>query len=88
MSNMIQVKNVSKEFKKVIKEPGLKGSVKSLFHKKTEIVKAVDNISFEYIVYRYSGHSNCGQCCGGQRHASYRKIYTWYLGACGRRRAK
>lgn len=47
MSNMIQVKNVSKEFKKVIKEPGLKGSVKSLFHKKTEIVKAVDNISFE-----------------------------------------
>ncbi len=47
MSNMIQVKNVSKEFKKVIKEPGLKGSVKSLFHKKTEIVKAVDDISFE-----------------------------------------
>lgn len=47
MSNMIQVKNVSKEFKKIIKEPGLKGSVKSLFHKKTEIVKAVDDISFE-----------------------------------------
>ncbi len=44
---MIQVKNVSKEFKKVIKEPGLKGSVKSLFHKKTEIVKAVDDISFD-----------------------------------------
>lgn len=47
MSNMIQVKNVSKEFKKVIKEPGIKGSVKSLFHKKTEIVKAVDDISFD-----------------------------------------
>ena len=47
MSNMIQVKNVSKEFKKIIKEPGLKGSVKSLFHKKTEIVKAVDDISFD-----------------------------------------
>ena len=43
---MIQVTNVSKEFKKVIKEQGLKGSVKSLFHKQTEIVKAVDDISF------------------------------------------
>ncbi len=43
---MIEVKNVSKEFKKIIKEPGLKGSVKSLFHKKQEIVKAVDDISF------------------------------------------
>lgn len=45
-NNMIDVKNVSKEFKKIIKEPGLKGSVKSLFHKKQEIVKAVDDISF------------------------------------------
>lgn len=45
-NNMIEVKNVSKEFKKIIKEPGLKGSVKSLFHKKQEIVKAVDDISF------------------------------------------
>ena len=47
MDSMIKVQNVSKEFKKVIKEPGLKGSVKSLFHKKTELVKAVDDISFE-----------------------------------------
>lgn len=47
MDCMIKVQNVSKEFKKVIKEPGLKGSVKSLFHKKTELVKAVDDISFE-----------------------------------------
>ncbi len=43
---MIDVKNVSKHFKKVVKEPGFKGSVKSLFHKKEEIVKAVDDISF------------------------------------------
>lgn len=43
---MIEVKNVTKEFKKTIKEPGLKGSVKSLFHKKVETVKAVDDISF------------------------------------------
>lgn len=44
--NMIEVTNVTKEFKKTIKEPGLKGSVKSLFHKKVETVKAVDDISF------------------------------------------
>ena len=43
---MIEVKNVTKEFKKTIKDAGLKGSAKSLFHKKTEIVKAVDDISF------------------------------------------
>ncbi len=43
---MIEVKEVKKEFKKTIKDPGLKGSVKSLFHKNTEIVKAVDGLSF------------------------------------------
>ena len=31
---MIDVRNVSKEFKKVVKESGFKGSVKSLFNKK------------------------------------------------------
>ena len=45
-NNMIEVKNVTKEFKKVIKESGLKGSIKSLFHKQVETVKAVDDISF------------------------------------------
>lgn len=44
---MISVQNLRKEFKKTIKEPGLKGSVKSLFKPKTEIITAVDNISFE-----------------------------------------
>lgn len=43
---MIEVKNVSKEFKKVVKDSGFKGSVKSLFNKKVETIKAVDNISF------------------------------------------
>lgn len=43
---MIDVRNVSKEFKKVVKESGFKGSVKSLFNKKVEVVKAVDDISF------------------------------------------
>lgn len=45
--NMISVQNLRKEFKKTIKEPSLKGSVKSLFKPKTEIITAVDNISFE-----------------------------------------
>lgn len=43
---MISVENVSKEFKKVIKETGIKGSVKSLFNRKYEIVKAVNDVSF------------------------------------------
>ena len=43
---MIYVENVSKEFKKVVKDSGLKGSVKSLFNRKYDIVKAVDDISF------------------------------------------
>ena len=44
---MIKVENLRKEFKKTIKEPGLKGSFKSLFKPKTERVVAVDDISFE-----------------------------------------
>lgn len=44
---MIYVENLRKEFKKTIKEPGLKGSVKSLFKPKTEIITAVDGITFE-----------------------------------------
>ena len=46
MENMIYVENLRKEFKKIIKEPGIKGSVKALFKPKKEIVKAVDGISF------------------------------------------
>lgn len=44
--NMIEVVNLRKEFKKTIKEPGLKGSVKALFNPKTETVEAVKDISF------------------------------------------
>ena len=43
---MIHVQNLEKHFKKTIKQPGLKGSVKSLFRPQTEIVKAVNDISF------------------------------------------
>ena len=43
---MIYVNNLKKDFKKAIKEPGLKGSVKALFSPEYEIVKAVDDITF------------------------------------------
>ena len=43
---MIYVENIRKEFKKTVKDPGLRGSVKSLFHPKSELVVAVDDISF------------------------------------------
>lgn len=44
---MIEVKDLRKDFRKAIKEPGLKGSFKALFKPKYETVKAVDGISFQ-----------------------------------------
>ena len=44
---MIHVDNLRKEFKKINKEPGLKGSFKALFKPNYEIVTAVDGISFD-----------------------------------------
>ncbi len=44
---MIEVKDLRKEFRKAVKEPGLKGSFKALFKPKYDIVKAVDGISFQ-----------------------------------------
>ncbi len=46
-SAVIQVKNLRKHFKVYHKEPGLSGSIKSLWSRKYETVKAVDDISFE-----------------------------------------
>jgi len=45
--NLISVKNLSKHFKVYKKEPGLMGSFKSLFVRKYETVKAVNDVSFE-----------------------------------------
>lgn len=42
----IKVENVVKEFKVVHRDKGLKSAFKSLFHRKYDIVKAVDEISF------------------------------------------
>ncbi len=43
---MIEVNNLRKEFKKTIKDPGVIGSLKSLFMPKSEKIVAVDDISF------------------------------------------
>ncbi len=44
---MIQVKDLKKEFKKAVKEPGLKGSFKALFKPEYDVINAVDGISFD-----------------------------------------
>lgn len=45
--NVITVNNLSKHFKVYKKQPGLAGSFKSLFVRKYETVKAVNDVSFE-----------------------------------------
>ena len=47
MKKIIKVKNLKKYYKVHEKEPGLRGSIKSLFSRKYHNVKAVNNISFE-----------------------------------------
>jgi len=44
---IISVKHLSKHYKAYQKEPGFLGSVKSLFHRKYETIKAVNDISFD-----------------------------------------
>lgn len=43
---MIYAEHLRKEFKKVVKAPGLKGSFKALFKPKKEIVVAADDVNF------------------------------------------
>lgn len=43
---LIEVNNLKKYYRVYKKEPGIKGSLKSLFHRKYEDVKAVDDVSF------------------------------------------
>lgn len=45
MENIIEIKNLTKEFKVLNRQEGLKGSIKDLFSRDYKIVKAVDNIS-------------------------------------------
>ena len=44
---MIEVKNLTKIFKKPFRGTGLKGMIKTLFSRKYEEIRAVDNISFD-----------------------------------------
>lgn len=44
---MIHVENAVKEFKKIVKQPGLKGSINALFKPSVEIVTAVNDVSFD-----------------------------------------
>ncbi|HEP1426881.1 TPA: ATP-binding cassette domain-containing protein [Streptococcus pyogenes] len=44
---MIEVSHLQKNFSKTIKEPGLKGALKSFVHPQREIFKAVKDLSFE-----------------------------------------
>ena len=45
MSGIIEIKNISKEFRVLNRHEGLKGSIKDLFSRDYKIVRAVDNIS-------------------------------------------
>ena len=45
MSAIIEIKNITKEFKVLNRHEGLKGSLKDLFSRDYKIVRAVDNIS-------------------------------------------
>ena len=45
MSAIIEIKNITKEFKVLNRREGLKGSIKDLFSRDYKIVRAVDNIS-------------------------------------------
>lgn len=47
MSNIIELKNITKEFKVLNRQEGLKGSIKDLFSRDYKIVRAVDNINLE-----------------------------------------
>ena len=62
--SIISVKNLSKTFKKPIREEGLKGMIKALFSRKYEEVRAVDDISFDIAegeIVGYIGANGAGK---------------------------
>ena len=47
VQNIIDVKNLSKSFNISSKEPGLEGTIKHFFRRKTKSLKVIKDISFE-----------------------------------------
>ena len=47
VKNIIEVNNLSKSFKVSAKEPGLRGTLKHFFYRKTKNIKVIKNINFE-----------------------------------------
>lgn len=61
---MIEIKNITKEFKISNRKSGLKGSIEALFSSKFTVVKAVDDISFsinEGEIVGYIGANGAGK---------------------------
>jgi len=79
---IIDVKNLSKYFRVYKKEPGVLGSLKSLFNRKYENSKAVDNISFKieegelvgFIGPNGAGKTTTLKCLSGLIYPSQGKI--------------
>lgn len=64
MSAIIEIKNVTKEFKVLKRREGLKGSLKDLFSRNYKIVRAVDNISMQIAqgeIVGYLGPNGAGK---------------------------
>ncbi len=64
MSAVIEIKNVTKEFKVLNRREGLKGSLKDLFSRDYKIVRAVDNISMNIAqgeIVGYLGPNGAGK---------------------------
>lgn len=64
MSGIIEIKNISKEFKVLNRREGLKGSIRDLFSRDYKIVKAVDNISMSITqgeIVGYLGPNGAGK---------------------------
>ena len=62
--NIIEVSHLVKEYKKVKKESGLRGTVKNLFVQRAEYVRAVDDISFNIAkgdIVGYIGPNGAGK---------------------------
>ncbi|MDE5564953.1 MAG: ATP-binding cassette domain-containing protein, partial [Oscillospiraceae bacterium] len=64
MSAVIEIKNVTKEFKVLNRREGLKGSLKDLFSRDYKTVRAVDNISMDIAqgeIVGYLGPNGAGK---------------------------